>query len=169
MENVLAMKILLKMRNCINYQQPLNKYSHIIIVCNTLEVFLYIIYKNLTNLQSLCISPNTIKILYKYGIKNSLLPTTRKSTGYTFLHWKNNLHSEKQQPEELGTYFPSSKETQSVKYSHAASPWKIYISFYSLLELQVAEIPFQSGLWKFGMQLYSGGGGERWKTYSFWE
>lgn len=42
MENLLVMKMLLKMRNCINYQQFLSKYSHIMIViigCSTLRVF----------------------------------------------------------------------------------------------------------------------------------
>lgn len=68
---------------------------------------------------------------------------------YAFLHCKNNLCSEKQQPEELSIYFPSPKETQSVKHSHAAPPWKMYTDFFSLLELLGTEIPFQSGLWKF--------------------
>lgn len=65
MEILLVMKILLKMRNFINYQQFLTKYSNITIVIIVRKTFkvLHIIYKNLPNVQSLHISPNVIPFL----------------------------------------------------------------------------------------------------------
>lgn len=134
MENLLVMKMLPKMRNCINCHQFLSKYSYIITVIIEsnayFKSFLHIINKNLTNAHNWHISPNLIPSLSNTVCDNYHILTTRKSVWYPFLCCKTNSCSKKQQPEEFNIYCPSTKETRSVKYFHAVCPWKTNTTFF---------------------------------------